>query len=286
MKVLVFGKTGQVGQAMPQAAADLGITLVQVGREVADLSDPVQCGHVIAQTDADAVINAAAWTAVDNAEAHETEAHVVNGDTPTAMAQAAAARQLPFVHISTDYVFSGVAGPPWQPDDTTSPVNAYGRSKRTGEDGVTEAGGKSVILRTSWVFDGAGRNFVTTMQRLAQTHDTLRIVSDQHGGPTPAAAIANACLRIAQTLISGEGRPGIYHFAGAPDVSWADFARALFARIGAQTLVEDIATTDYPTPAARPLNSRLDCTSLRTVFGIDRPDWQAALDQIVQEIAT
>lgn len=281
MKVLVFGTTGQVARALADAAAAHDVTLLALGRDQADLSDPAACAAAIAQSDADAVINAAAWTAVDAAEGEEAAARVVNADAPGAMAQAAAAKGLPFVHISTDYVFDGQAGAPWQSDAPTAPLGAYGRSKLAGERAVTAAGGAHAILRTAWVFDGQGRNFVTTMLRLSETRDTVSVVADQTGGPTPAAAIAEACLTIAKALVADPGKSGIYHFSGAPDVSWADFARAIFATAGRDTLVADIATVDFPTPAARPANSRLDCSLTVETFGIHRPDWQAALRQML-----
>ena len=283
MKVLSFGQTGQVAKALAKRAGARNISIVQHDRQTADLSDPARCAALVAETDADAVINAAAWTAVDAAEEAEEQAYRINAVAPGAMAQAAAARDIPFVHISTDYVFPGTAGPPWKPSDPTGPLNAYGRSKVAGEQAVLDAGGVSAILRTAWVFDGHGRNFVTTMVRLARTHYRLQIVADQHGGPTPAFAIADACLTMAKTLRTAPECSGVYHLCGAPYVSWADFARAIFARSGDAVIVEDIATADYPTPARRPLNSRLDCSATRLAFGIDQPDWGAALDQIIKE---
>lgn len=284
MKVLVFGQSGQVGRALAAQASLRNVDIVQHDRQAADLSDPDRCALLIENTDADAVINAAAWTAVDAAEDAQEEAHVINADAPGAMARAAAARDLPFIHISTDYVFPGTLGPAWKPDDPTGPLSAYGHSKLAGEVAVNAAGGSAIILRTSWVFDAKGKNFVTTMLRLAESRDTLQIVADQHGGPTPAAAIADACLTMAEALLNGPGKAGIYHLTGTPDVSWADFARAIFARSGHRVTVQDIDTTYYPTPAARPLNSRLDCTSTQAEFGIERPDWGAALDQIIKEL--
>lgn len=280
MKLLVFGRTGQVARALTAQARARGVDLIQCDRQAADLSDPTACAAQIAQTDADAVINAAAWTAVDAAEQTEAQAYVINAEAPGAMARAAALRDLPFVHLSTDYVFPGTPGRPWRPDDKTGPINAYGRTKLAGETAVAAEGGSSVILRTSWVFDGTGMNFVTTMLRLAQSHKTLQIVADQNGGPTPAAAIADACMTIARTLIQNQRPTGIFHFSGTPDINWADFARAIFARCGHDVSVQDVLTSDYATLARRPLNSQLDCGSLDTAFGIKRPDWAAALDQL------
>ncbi|MEJ6404893.1 dTDP-4-dehydrorhamnose reductase [Yoonia sp. 2307UL14-13] len=283
MKVLVFGKTGQVARALAKDAGRHNAVLEMYDRESADLASPDACAALVADTPADAVINAAAWTAVDDAETNEAAAYVINADAPDAMARAAAARDIPFIHISTDYVFSGDPGQPWKPNDTTAPLGAYGRTKLAGERAVAAAGGRSVILRTAWVFDGEGKNFVTTMLRVGKERDTLRIVADQVGGPTPASAIADACLAIARALIDDPVKAGTYHFSGAPDVSWADFARAIFDRSGASVAVEDITSAEYPTPAKRPANSRLDCSSLKSAFGIDRPDWGAALDTILKE---
>jgi dTDP-4-dehydrorhamnose reductase len=283
VKVLVFGKTGQVARALAVAGPAHGITVQTLNRTQSDLSDPAACAAAIMATDADAVINAAAWTAVDAAEVQEDAAQIINADSPGAMAQACVTRGLPFVHISTDYVFDGTPGTPWTPAAPTGPLGAYGRTKLAGERAVLDAGGTAVVLRTAWVFDGQGKNFVTTMLRLSETRDALNVVADQTGGPTPADAIADACLTIAQKLLDGTGQGGIHHFSGTPDVSWADFARAIFATAGRVVTVTDITTADYPTAAARPANSRLDCSSLTDSFGIARPDWQAALDRIITE---
>ncbi|WP_069301121.1 dTDP-4-dehydrorhamnose reductase [Neptunicoccus sediminis] len=283
MKILVFGKTGQVARALIAAGPAAGVQITALGRDDADLRDPAACAGAIARTETDAVINAAAWTAVDAAEEHEAEAHVINAKAPEAMAAACKDRGVPFVHISTDYVFDGAQGPAWKPQDPTAPLSAYGRSKLAGEELVAATGARSVILRTAWVFDGTGRNFVTTMLGLSVTRDALTVVGDQTGGPTPAAAIAAACLTIAKALHAGQGAPGVYHFSGAPDVTWADFARRIFTTAGRPVTVTDIPTSDYPTPAMRPANSRLDCRSLEATFGISRPDWQAELDAIIKE---
>ncbi len=286
MKVLVFGETGQVARALTLAGSARGITVQTLNRTQADLSDPAACAAAVMATDADAVINAAAWTAVDAAEAQEDATHIINAHSPGAMARACADRGLPFVHLSTNYVFDGSAGVPWAPDAATGPLCAYGRTKLAGERAVLEAGARAMVLRTAWVFDGEGKNFVTTMLRLSETRDTLYVVADQIGGPTPANAIADACLTIVQKLADGSRQGGVHHFSGAPDVSWADFARAIMATAGRATTVTDITTADYPTPAIRPANSRLDCSGLTEAFGIPRPDWQAALTRIIKETQT
>ncbi len=279
MSILVFGQTGQVATELQRLG---GVTTL--GRDQADLSDPAACAAAITASGAQAVINAAAWTAVDDAETHEAAATVINGDAPAAMARAAAEAGIPLVHISTDYVFDGAGQAPFTPDHPTAPLGAYGRSKLAGETGVRAAGGAHAILRTSWVVSAHGKNFVKTMLRLGAERDRLTIVADQVGGPTPAADIAAACLEIAHQLIADPGKSGTYHFTGAPDVSWADFARAIFAQAGLAPEVVDIPTTAFPTLAQRPLNSRLECGATRDVFGISRPDWQAGLTSILNEL--
>ncbi|NOX40608.1 MAG: dTDP-4-dehydrorhamnose reductase [Alphaproteobacteria bacterium] len=280
MKLLIFGQTGQVASELARLEPNARF----LSRADADLTNPAACAQIINTSDADAIINAAAYTAVDKAETETDLAFQVNGAAPTEMAKAAAAKGIPFIHISTDYVFNGQGTKPWTPDDPLKPLGIYGQSKLAGETGVRAAGGAHVILRTSWVVSAHGSNFVKTMLRLAQSLDTLRVVSDQIGGPTPAAAIAKAVVEIAAQLVTKQNLTGTYHFAGAPDVSWADFARAIFAEAGQSVTVEDIPAKDYPTPAKRPQNSRLDCTSLERAFGIKRPDWRAGLQQILADI--
>ena len=278
MTVLVFGRTGQVATELMRQAE-----VTALGREAADLSDPAACAAAIAAHRPAAVINAAAWTAVDKAEAEEAAATVINGDAPGAMARACAALGIPFLHVSTDYVFDGTGTAPWVETDPVAPQNAYGRSKLAGEAAVAAAGGNWAVLRTAWVFSAHGANFVKTMLRLGAERDHLRVVADQIGGPTPAGDLAAACLAAVQGLQSGVA-PGIHHFAGAPDVSWAGFAREIFAQGQLSTRVEDIPATDYPTPARRPANSRLDCSSFETAFGLKRPDWRVSLAAILKEL--
>lgn len=279
MKLLVFGKTGQVARELQRLAPDA----TYLGREEADLMDPTACAAAIASSDAAAIINAAAWTAVDKAETDEAAATTVNGEAPTVMAQAAAAKGIPFLHISTDYVFDGTGDQPFAPDHPTAPLGAYGRSKLAGEKGVRAAGGPHLILRTSWVVSAHGANFVKTMLRLGAERESLRVVADQIGGPTPASAIAKALLAAAEAMVAG-APGGTHHFSGAPDASWADFARRIMADAGLPCRIEDIPTSDYPTPAKRPLNSRLDCSAFTAAFGIPRPDWREGLKAIVKEL--
>ena len=279
MTILVFGRTGQVATEL---AALESVTCL--GRDRADLARPEDCAAAIRDTRPAAVINAAAYTAVDKAESEEELATLVNGTAPGHMARACAGLGVPLVHISTDYVFEGGGDAPWRPDDPTGPLGAYGRSKLAGEAAVRAAGGAHAILRTSWVVSAHGANFVKTMLRLGAERNRLTIVADQIGGPTPARDIAAACHAIAQGLQSDPGKTGTHHFSGAPDTSWADFAREIFARAGLDCEVADIPTSDYPTPAARPLNSRMDCGSLKAAFGIDRPDWRVGLGAILADL--
>ncbi len=279
MKILVFGKTGQVASELQRHEG-----VVALSRSDADLANPEACAAIIEKTDADVVINAAAYTNVDKAEEDEALATIINGHSPTAMANVAAKRRIPFIHISTDYVFDGRSDIAWSPEDSTSPLGAYGRSKLLGEQGVIAANGTFVILRTSWVFSSHGINFLKTMLRLSGSKASLDIVADQIGGPTAASDIAAACLKIARALVDGSGASGIYHIAGLPEVSWADFAREIFRQSGRETKIIDIATQAFPTPAERPKNSRLNGDSLAAVFGIERPDWRVGVTNVLEEL--
>lgn len=277
--ILVFGQTGQVARELA-AYGDVAC----LGRSQADLSEPEACASAIRVRRPRAVINAAAYTAVDRAEKEEALAMLINGEAPGAMAQTCTELDVPLVHISTDYVFDGSGDAPWRPADATGPLGAYGRSKLSGEQAVAGAGGCHAILRTSWVISAHGANFVKTMLRLGKERDRLEIVADQIGGPTPARAIAGACVEIARQLADDPGKAGTYHFAGSRDVSWASFAREIFAQAGGTCEVVDIPSSDYLTPAKRPLNSRLDCTTLETVFGISCPDWRQGLSDILKDL--
>jgi dTDP-4-dehydrorhamnose reductase len=283
MKIIVFGHSGQVATELRALDGD-DIQIIALARADADLTDPAACAAAINAHAPDAVINAAAYTAVDKAESDAETAQIINADAPAAMAQACAARDIPFVSISTDYVFSGAGDTPWVPADPTDPQGVYGRTKREGEVAIVKAGGRYAVLRTSWVVSAHGNNFVKTMLRLGAEREALAIVADQIGGPTGAAEIAQACVTIAKTLVTEPEKSGIYHFSGAPDTSWADFARAIFDAAKIPCAVTDIPSADYPTPAKRPLNSRLDCTTTEAAFGISRPDWRESLTHILTQL--
>ncbi len=287
MRALVFGETGQVARALRTSAPSLGIVAMLLDRTKADLADPEACARAIRAADADVVINAAAYTAVDKAEDEPALAHVVNAAAPGAMAVAAAAKGVPFLHISTDYVFDGKPGRPWREDDPTGPLGVYGASKLAGEKAVADAGPDHAILRTAWVFSAEGRNFVKTMLAIGGGKPELRVVADQRGGPTAAADIASVLWTIAAAWGAGRGRPGIFHFSGAPAVTWAEFADAIFARSGwaERPKVVPVSTSEYPTKARRPANSVLDCSRIANAYGITQPDWRPAVADVVESLA-
>lgn len=279
MSLLVFGSTGQLAVALRKRSDDARF----LDRAAADLADPEACAAVIRATGPSAVINAAAYTAVDRAEEEEVLATRINAEAPGAMARACADLEIPFLHVSTDYVFDGSGQSPWHPDAPIAPINAYGRSKAAGEAAVRAAGGSHAILRTSWVFSATGKNFVTTMLQLSERRDALKVVDDQIGGPTPARSIAETLLQMAGAMKAGQAG-GTYHYAGAPATSWRCFARETFTTADRAVDVAGIPTSSYPTPAKRPLNSRLDCSTLQKDFGIRPPDWRLALRDIVKEL--
>jgi dTDP-4-dehydrorhamnose reductase len=278
--ILVFGTTGQVATELQRQAE-----VTALGRDRADLSDPQGCAAVIADLRPSVVINAAAYTAVDRAEGDEVLAQTINAASPGAMAGACAHLDIPFLHISTDYVFDGSGQRPWQETDLVAPQNAYGRTKLAGEEAVRASGARHILLRTAWVFSAHGANFVKTMLRLSETRNALNVVENQIGGPTPAADIAATLLALADHMREG-ATGGTYHYAGTPHTSWAGFAREIFQQTGRDVTVTGIPSQDYPTPATRPLNSRLDCTRLARDFGIAPPDWRAGLTDVLKVLDT
>ncbi len=277
--ILVFGSSGQVARELSRLPETECLS-----RDMVDLNDPELCAAVIAQRRPTAVINAAAYTAVDRAEDEENLATLINAKAPEAMAKACAVCDIPFVGISTDYVFDGSGQQPWRPSDPAAPLGAYGRSKLAGERAVAATQARWVMLRTSWVVSAHGTNFVKTMLRLGKTREALTVVADQIGGPTPARDLARACHRIACQMRDDPGKGGLYHYAGVPSVSWADFAREIFGQAGLGCAVNDIPSSGYPTPAPRPLNSRLDCADTERDFGIAQPDWRQGLAEILIDL--
>ena len=277
--ILVFGQSGQVAREL-QPHKDV----IAIGRDQVDISIPTRCMEVIRQYKPRAIINAAAYTAVDQAESEESLANVINGEAPGAMASACADLDIPLVHISTDYIFDGSGTTPWSGTDIPNPKNAYGRSKLKGEKAIISTGCAYAILRTSWVVSAHGNNFVKTMRRLSETRARITVVDDQIGGPTCARDIAQTCLSIAEQLIQDPTKLGIYHYSGQPNVSWCQFANAIFEQMDCKTIASPIPTTEYPTPALRPLNSRLNCEATQDTFGIARPFWRYGLAEILRDL--
>lgn len=288
--ILVFGRTGQVAQELASLSRSQQIAMVFAGRETMDLAAGGDPAALIAQIKPSAVINAAAYTAVDRAEQEEAQALQINGHAPGQMARACAALDIGFVHYSTDYVFDGLLDRPYREDDVTGPQSAYGRSKRAGEQAVLAAGGRAIVLRTAWVVGAFGTNFVKTMLRLAQTRDEIGVVADQIGRPTWSRSVAQAGLAALDLLARSPQSAGIYHAAGADDASWADLAAGTFARSAplglASARVKPITTADYPTPAVRPTNSRLDSSKFASLANWQPMAWSQALDHLLKDLAT
>lgn len=291
-RLLVTGKNGQVGWELQRSLQCLG-TVIAVDRAQFDLAHPGRLGAQLDELAPDVIVNAAAYTAVDKAESEELLATRINGESPGVMAAWAARRGALILHYSTDYVFDGSGASPWQPTDTPAPLSAYGRSKLAGEVAVAAAGGDHLILRTSWVFASRGSNFLLTMLRLAEEREELRVVDDQWGAPTSARLIADVTAQlIAQSLVERREaafRSEITHLTAAGATTWHAFAAAILDAakkagrpIRAKSLVA-IPSSAYPTPARRPINSRLDCSTLNQRFGLALPGWQHGLQLCIEE---
>jgi dTDP-4-dehydrorhamnose reductase len=264
------------------------VELIAPGRSEADLRDTARLTKVVERSAPDVVINAAAYTAVDKAESEPELARAVNTAAPAALARAAAAIGVPLIHLSTDYVFDGRKTAPYEVDDPVNPLSVYGETKAAGEAGVRAAGGPHVILRTSWVYGALGGNFVKTMLRLAVDRSEIRIVDDQWGAPTAAADIADAVMTIAASLMDGGSEYGTFHFTAEGATTWRRFADRIFAE-GAKAGLSvpktiAITTEEYPTPAQRPLNSRLECSRVEGAYGLARRPWPDALATTMREL--
>lgn len=291
MRILVTGREGQVVSALAEEAAGFGHEIVRLGRPDFDLARPDGMRAALEKHRPDIVVSAAAYTAVDQAETEPELAMAVNGTAPGVIAGAAAEFGLPIVHLSTDYVFDGLKPTPYLETDPTGPQGAYGRTKLAGEAAVAAANPRHVILRTAWVYAHGGKNFVRTMLRLAADRPELRVVSDQLGCPTYATDLARAILALAGQLPArpaGDAGYGVFHASGTGDTSWAGFASAIFALSAAQggpaARVIPIATADYPTPARRPANSRLDCNKLHAIYGLRQPHWHDGLQRCLAQL--
>lgn len=281
LRILISGQQGQVSQALQQRLQNMG-ELIVLGRDQLDLSQPESIRPVVRDIKPDLIINAAAHTAVDQAESEPDLAFAINATSPGVFAEEAAALGIPLIHYSTDYVFDGSKAGAWVESDAPNPLGVYGSSKLAGERAIAAAGGQHLILRTSWVYSLTGRNFLLTMQRLLQEREKLSIVADQIGAPTWAGTIAASTGALIERWRDGApGAWGVYHLTASGETSWFGFAEA----IGQQLInsgkpcavLEPIASSAYPTPAARPLNSRLDCSLLQREWGVSQPDWHDAL---------
>lgn len=287
MKILITGQHGQVSQALQQQLHDLG-ELIVLGRDQLDLANPEQIRQQIRAHRPDLLINAAAHTAVDLAESEPDAAFAINAIAPGILAEEAKAVGIPLIHYSTDYVFDGSKPEPYTEADTPNPLSVYGMSKLAGEQAIAAVGGEYLILRTSWVYSNHGKNFLLTMQRLLQEKPHMRIVADQIGAPTWAGTIAASTRVLIERWQAGKpGQWGIYHLTAQGDTSWFGFAQAIGEQLRAQgkacAELEAIPSSAYPTPAKRPLNSRLDCSHLQQQWHVSQPQWQDALRECLAQ---
>lgn len=294
MKILLLGKNGQVGWELQRSLLPLG-ELIALDRHPVDglsgdLSDLDGLCAAIRKVNPDVIVNAAAYTAVDKAESETELADRVNAQASRVMAEEAAALGALLVHYSTDYVFSGEGLRPWQEGDPVAPVNHYGASKLAGEQAIIASGCKHLIFRTSWVYGARGNNFAKTMLRLAKDRETLSVIADQIGAPTGADLIADVTALTIQKVLYCPELAGLYHLAAAGEVSWCGYANHVidFAKANGEelavTTINPIETTDYPTPARRPLNSRLDTQKLRDNFSLHLPEWQSGVTRMLREV--
>ena len=285
--IMVTGGAGQLATAMEQEG---GAVVRRVGRPEFDFDRPSSIAEAVQAAQPTLVVNAAAWTAVDAAEAEPEAAGRANRDGPAALAAHCADAGIPLIHVSTDYVFDGTKGAPYTEDDPTNPTGVYGATKLEGEQAVLAACPHAVVLRTSWVYSATGKNFVRTMLAAAQKNPRLRVVADQRGCPTAARDLAVAILAVAARLRDGwqDQYAGVFHAAGTGSTTWHGLAVALFEDAAIYghpaPTVDAIATADWPTPARRPPDSRLDCTKLAEVFDVRLPEWRGGLSRVVAEL--
>lgn len=293
-RVLVTGARGQVGQELLRAFGDQ-CQLVAYDRRALDLSSPEQVRDRVREDAPDVIINAAAYTAVDRAESEPELARAINEIAPGVLAEEASRANALLVHYSTDYVFDGARTGPWSENDSTHPLNVYGATKLAGEQAIQQIGGRYLIFRTSWVYGPHGQNFLFTMLRLGRERDTLNVVDDQIGAPTSSIEIANATSKIATGVLAGQfgnaaDWAGIYNMTCSGAVSWCGFARTIFSRApqlleGKTPTVNAIPSSEFPTPARRPLNSVLSSEKLFSRFSLRLAPWESALDQVLRVVS-
>lgn len=292
-RILLVGSTGQVGTELQRSFAGFG-ELVACDRKALDLTSDDSVRAFVQHTQPDVILNAAAYTAVDKAESEPELAYAINARAPQVLAEEAARRGTLLIHYSSDYVFDGSKSSPWIEDDTPHPLNTYGASKLAGEEAIRGVGGRYLIFRTSWVYGPHGKNFLFTMLRLGRERERLTVVDDQQGAPTTSIAIADATRAIVEGVLRGrfgatENWAGLYHMTCGGVASWCSFAQAIFARAGRLLdgrlpQVVPIASSEYPTPARRPLNSALCCEKLARNFDARLPAWEAALDAVLRQL--
>jgi dTDP-4-dehydrorhamnose reductase len=293
IRIAVTGRQGQIARALSEAGPALDVEIINLGLPQLNLAAPETVGPALKNAAPDVVVNAAAYTAVDQAEREPENAFAVNGVGAGAAAEAARALGVPIIQLSTDYVFDGSKTSPYSEEDLVAPAGAYGASKLAGEKAVVAATGDHIILRTAWVYAPYGKNFVRTMLALAEIRDEVRVVDDQLGTPTYAPDIAIAIVGIARNILRNSTDPllrGTFHLAGGEEASWAGFASAIFAFLAAKgrrtPALTPIATTDYPTAARRPANSRLNCAKLARVYGIKLPSWRDSLGICLERLTS
>ena len=298
MRILLFGRNGQVGWELQRSLLPLG-EVIALGSGTqdglcGDFRDPAGVARTVREVRPDAIVNAAAYTAVDKAESEPEVARQVNAGTPAAIAEAAAGLGAWLVHYSTDYVFDGSGSRPWREDDPTGPLSVYGSTKLEGEQRIAAAHARHLVLRTSWVYGARGGNFAKTMLRLARERERLTVIDDQVGAPTGADLLADVTAHALRTLLAGGGAAGIYHVAAAGETSWNGYARFVVgkAQQAGENLkagpedIDPVPTSAYPTPARRPHNSRLATTRFRETFGLHLPPWQLGVARMLQESLT
>ncbi len=294
MKVLLLGKNGQVGWELQRSLGVLGelIALDRHSTPCGDLSQPEALAQTVRTLRPDVIVNAAAHTAVDKAEGEPELARTLNASAPAALAQAAAETGAWLVHYSTDYVFDGSGTRPWQEGDATGPLGVYGQTKLEGEQAIAASGCQHLIFRTSWVYAARGGNFAKTMLRLAQERERLTVIDDQHGAPTGADLIADVTAHAIRMALQEPQLAGLYHLVAGGETTWHGYARHVIAQARAQRPelawqvgeIAPVPTSAFPTPAQRPLNSRLNTQKLQQAFGLTLPHWQCGVDRLLAEI--
>lgn len=290
MRIAVTGKAGQIVTALLERGIAAGHEVIALGRPELNLVDPTSVARTLEAASPDVVVSAAAYTAVDKAESESDLAHIVNGEGAGAVARAACVLGVPVVHVSTDYVFDGTLDRPYRETDPTGPIGVYGASKLAGERAVLAECANAAVLRVAWVYSPFSGNFVKTMLRLAEDRDEVAVVADQLGNPTSALDIADGILLVAANLVRSDDTAlrGIFHMTARGESSWAEFAQGIFAASAAQggpfASVKAITTADYPTPAARPANTRLDCNLIERIHGVVLPDWHSSLEIVITRL--